>query len=164
MIIGMTTGRAERGVKLRTLWCYRIVGFIPLAIFMVVYVVTLAHVLATPKWLVYEWLFIAFFILTAHSWFGVNLTETELVVNSFRRRHIPWANIQAITQERFLGGRRVVVWTDQNERIPLRIPIVDFTGIGSANFERQYHVLGQWWLSHRGPWWAPGYRQPPYSH
>jgi hypothetical protein len=93
------------------------------------------------------------FLLLA--WFGVNLTPTHAVVNSIRRDRVSWGRVQAVVEEPFLGGRRVVLWTDEGRRIPLRAPIVDFTSVGARRFDRDFHTIGQWWLQHRGPDWQP---------
>jgi hypothetical protein len=83
-------------------------------------------------------------------WFGVDLRATDVVVNSIRYRRIPWGQIQAVTQESFMGGRPVVLWTVAGQSVPLRAPFVDFTGIGAETFERRFHVIGRWWLDRRG--------------
>jgi hypothetical protein len=80
----------------------------------------------------------------------IDLTPTEAKVNSLRRRRIPWSAVQAVTQEPLMGGRRVVLWTVTGERVPLRAPLVDFTVIGDGAFDDRFHVIGRWWLSHRG--------------
>ena len=51
-------------------------------------------------------------------------------------------------QESFLGGRRVVLWTIQNERIPLRAPALDFTSLGRRQFEADFRLIGNWWIEH----------------
>lgn len=85
-------------------------------------------------------------------WFGITLTPTTAVVNGFRRRRVPWSDVRAVTQEDFLGGRRIVLWTTTGRRIVVRYPVVDFSGLGRTRFEAGFHTIGQWWLAYRsGP-------------
>jgi hypothetical protein len=92
------------------------------------------------------WLVGAVLFGWAQSWFGIDLTPTEVVVNSLRRRRLPWPDVQAVTQEPHLGGRRVVLWTVAGECVPLRAPVVDMLGFGSRNFEQKFHLIGQNWV------------------
>jgi hypothetical protein len=154
----MTTTEALGTVKLRQSWFWRLVPLITptaLAIFYVVYLPA-SHGLLLVAILLLWSVFVAF-VITVGAWSGVNLTPMELEIHSLHRRQIPWANVQAITTGRYLGGERVIVWTDRGERIPLLIPGASISGGGPATFEKQYHLIGQWWLGHRGPWWQPRY-------
>jgi hypothetical protein len=99
---------------------------------------------------VFLWVFVAVtaaVTIAAQSWFGINLTETEAVVNNLRRRRLPWCDIAAVTQEPFMGGTRVVLWTIGGDRVPLRSPLVDMTGIGRRRFESDFQVIGRWWTT-----------------
>jgi hypothetical protein len=87
--------------------------------------------------------------------FGIDLTPTDAVVYNLRRRRIAWRQIQAVTQERYAGCRRVVLWTDTADRIELRAPSLDIIPLGRGRFERDFHTIGRWWLQHRGPDWQP---------
>lgn len=83
------------------------------------------------------------------AWFGIDLTPDAAVINNFRRRVIPWSDVAAITQQRRLGTRRVILWTTRGERVGLRAPFVDVTGIGSRTFDADFRTIGEWWLAHR---------------
>ena len=86
---------------------------------------------------------------------GVTLTSAALRFGKVRRRHIPWADIQAISYDSYLTSRRVIVWTADGHRIPLPAPSTVVFWLGRGRFDRGYHRIGQWWLDHRGPDWRP---------
>jgi hypothetical protein len=116
-------------------------------------VVALAREVATSGLAIFLWgegAVITVVVFAGASWFGINLSRTEAVVNSFRRRHTPWTRVQSIRQESFRGGRRVVLWADQNERIPLRAPMLGFTSLGRRRFDSDFARIGSWWIEHGG--------------
>ncbi|MEU7382552.1 MULTISPECIES: hypothetical protein [unclassified Streptomyces] len=86
--------------------------------------------------------------------FGVTLTPSAAVVHNFRRRTIPWSNVQAIRIESFFGNRTVVIYEAGGRRTRLRAPITGFLN-WDRGFEEKFHVIGRWWLEHRGPDWVP---------
>ncbi|KPI02346.1 hypothetical protein OK074_5347 [Actinobacteria bacterium OK074] len=88
------------------------------------------------------------------SYFGVNLTPSAAVVHNFRRRTIPWADIQGIQIESILGARTVVLYEANGRRTRLRAPTTGFLA-WDPGFEEKFHVIGGWWLEHRGPNWTP---------
>lgn len=103
---------------------------------------------------------IGYFVLAAlgslfQLWVGADLTPTELDVHNLRRRHVQWGRIQLIAVEPSFGSRRVAVWLDSGERVPLRAPMIPPWGTGAARFDRDYHTIGQTWLAQRGPDWRP---------
>jgi hypothetical protein len=83
----------------------------------------------------------------------VTLTESAAIVSVFRRRHVAWAQVQAVTRESQLGGRWVSLWTEDGKQVKLPAPKMSWPGPGRTDYERSYHVIGQWWLDHRGPDW-----------
>jgi hypothetical protein len=152
---GLVFTRRESGtIKIRASIGFRLAYLA--AVIVVLFIYSLSPV-DGARWFFYYWLALGPIIFVMNSWFGLDLTATEAKVNSFRRRRVPWSAVQAVTQEPFMGGRRVVLWTVAGERVPLRAPIVDFTGIGGGAFEDRFHVIGRWWLAHRGSAWAPSY-------
>jgi hypothetical protein len=83
-------------------------------------------------------------------WFGITLTPVMAVVHNVRRRQLPWSEIVAVTQQSYFGSRRVVLWTNDGRRTALRVPIMAFPGLGRRRFDHDYHLIGRWWLAHRG--------------
>ncbi|MEU6199934.1 hypothetical protein [Streptomyces sp. NPDC047061] len=89
------------------------------------------------------------------SWsLGITLTPSAAVVHAFRRRTVPWSDVQAIRIEPLLGSRTVVIYEAGGRCTRLRAPS---TGILSwdRDFEEKFHTIGRWWLDHRGPDWIP---------
>ncbi|MFG2954335.1 hypothetical protein ACGF5O_11460 [Streptomyces sp. NPDC048291] len=86
--------------------------------------------------------------------FGVTLTPSAAVVHNFRRRTIPWANVQAIQIESLLGSRTVVIYEAGGRQTRLRAPTTGFL-TWDRDFEGKFHTIGRWWLDHRGPDWVP---------
>lgn len=141
-------------IKIRNSLWTRVAFLVPLPLLLTLWLVTRT---TEARWWFWYWSGFAVVNIAAWSWFGVDLTPTEAVVNSLRRRRIPLWAVQSIVQEPFMGGRRVVLWTVHGERVPLRAPMIDFTGLGSPRFEQQFHRIGRWWWDHRAaPPWQPG--------
>jgi hypothetical protein len=86
--------------------------------------------------------------------FGVDLTRESANVRGLRRRSIPWQQVQAVLRHGQLGAGRVTLILESGERATLRAPTT-FLGWGRADYERDYHRIGQWWLAHRGDSWGP---------
>jgi hypothetical protein len=120
------------------------VGYLPLL--MLVSGLPLAHVVA---------LLAIMAGLATVSWWHVRvvLEPDALVVRQLRRRSIPWASVQGIAAERHLGTWRVRVWLPEGRSIVLPAPSTFL--LGRPRFERRFHVIGRWWLAHRGPDWTP---------
>ncbi|MFE7351797.1 hypothetical protein ACFU8Q_01035 [Streptomyces sp. NPDC057543] len=95
-----------------------------------------------------------FVLLIAWRPFGVTLAQSAAVVHNLPRRTIPWADVQAIQVESIFGGRTVVIYEAGGRRTRLRAPITGFLNWDRA-FEEKFHIIGRWWLDHRGPDWAP---------
>ncbi|MEW1776216.1 hypothetical protein [Streptomyces sp. NPDC086777] len=92
--------------------------------------------------------------LIASRRFGVTLTPTAAVVHNFRRRTVPWANVQAIQISSLLGSRTVVIYEAGGRQTRLRAPMTGFLS-WDRDFEEKFHTVGRWWLQHRGPDWVP---------
>ncbi|WP_377273785.1 hypothetical protein [Peterkaempfera sp. SMS 1(5)a] len=90
---------------------------------------------------------------------GIALTPSAAIVYGWGRRSIPWSRIQGVQVESALGERAVVLYEEGGRRTRLRAPSsTPFVGRDSA-FEEKFHTIGEWWLAHRGPDWAPA--RPP---
>ncbi|MEV5956660.1 hypothetical protein AB0M11_23300 [Streptomyces sp. NPDC051987] len=92
-------------------------------------------------------------VLTSRS-FGVTLTPTAAVVHNFRRRTIPWSDVQAVQMESYAGSRIVVLYEAGGRATRLRAPSTGFLS-WDRGFEEKFHTIGRWWLDHRGPDWTP---------
>jgi hypothetical protein len=149
MVTQQFTEVPKPGSKLHLpLWTYS--PLVAAAIF--IQLASLARGVFRPGLALVSALFIAEGLLLPR-WVGVTLTETHAIVYRRLRRRVPWSQIQAITQEPFLGSRRVVLWTRQG-RVALWAPTTCF-GLCAKRFERDFHALGQFWLAHRGDAWEP---------
>lgn len=86
--------------------------------------------------------------------FGITLTPSAARVHGIRRRTIPWASVQSVRVERVTGCRVIALYEAGGHRTRLRAPL---TGVlqRDRHFEEKFHVIGQWWLTHRGTDWAP---------
>ena len=87
---------------------------------------------------------------------GVTLTPSDAVIHGLWRTRVRWAEIAAVTQERSFGSRYVRIWTHYGYSRRLRAPYVPFFGVGRRQFEESFHLIGRWWLDHRGPGWEGG--------
>jgi hypothetical protein len=87
---------------------------------------------------------------------GVDLLPEHALVRGFRRRVVPWRNVQAVVRQPQAGGWLVQLVLDSGKPVTLRAPMISW-GFGrrrqEAAYERDYHRIDQWWLAHRGPSW-----------
>jgi hypothetical protein len=86
---------------------------------------------------------------------GIDLTPEFAVVRGFRRRSIPWSDVQAVLYRR----RKFNTWDVQlilasGKPVALRAP-TKWLGFGVARYDRDFHRIGQWWLAHRVDSWTP---------
>jgi hypothetical protein len=110
------------------------------------------------------------YLLAASLWFalglwvrtrGVDLTQECVVVHAIRRRSIPWAQVQAVLRRvEPLGTWDIQLVLDTGERVVLRLHTTVW-GSGGAEYERNFHRIGQWWLAHRGASWRPERPEAP---
>jgi hypothetical protein len=78
----------------------------------------------------------------------------------WRKRKISAADIVAVTLEREVGTRLVTLWTRDGKRH--RIGVAGRTqGLWAQHFERDWHLIGQWWLANRGYDWQPQIEHVP---
>ncbi|MFC4607597.1 hypothetical protein ACFO9E_07195 [Streptomyces maoxianensis] len=100
------------------------------------------------------WVAAPFVGLVCSSRLGITLTTSAAVVHRFRRRVIPWSDVQAIRIESFMGSRTIVLNEANGRRTELLAPITGFLS-RDRRFEEKFHTIGHWWLVHRGPDWNP---------
>jgi hypothetical protein len=83
------------------------------------------------------------------------LGPCELTVRSGLRAHVLGAaDVQAVTLERFLGTRTVKLWLAGGGY--QRVAVAGRTqGLFRENFDRDFHLIGDWWLANRGAHWQP---------
>jgi hypothetical protein len=86
--------------------------------------------------------------------FGVDLMPESADVRGPRRRSVPWKDVQAVVQHRQFGAWVVRLNLESGKPVTLRAPTTAW-GLGGAQYEREYHRIGQWWLAHRGESWRP---------
>jgi hypothetical protein len=113
--------------------------------------------LASGEGLAYSLLAAAGVVVAQSLWsltWGVDLTPESVILRGFRRRSIPWQQVQAIIRYEMLGQRTVRLILENGRPVTLRAPKSDL-GLGRGAFERDFERLGQWWLAHRGESWRP---------
>lgn len=85
---------------------------------------------------------------------GVDLTRESAILRGFRRRSVPWHEVQAVVRK-----RRFETWVVQliplsGKPVTLRAPTTSWS-LGAAKYERDHQRIGQWWVAHRGASWRP---------
>jgi hypothetical protein len=91
---------------------------------------------------------------------GVDLTGESADVRGLRRRQVPWAEVQTVVQHRRFGSWSVRLILMSGEVVTLRAPTTGW-GSGGAEYERDFHRIGKWWLAHRGESWRPVRKEEP---
>jgi len=86
---------------------------------------------------------------------GVDLTPESANVRSFRRRNIPWQDVQAVLQYQRHGAWSVRLILESGKPVTLQAPRTWSGFGGGAQYERDFHRIGHWWLAHRGEAWRP---------
>ena len=99
------------------------------------------------------WALLVAMTLWAMTW-GVDLTPESANVRGIRRRSIPWREVQAVLRYEQAGSTSVRLILENGKPATLRAPM-RFLGLGGAAYDRDFHQIGQWWLSHRGESWRP---------
>jgi len=89
------------------------------------------------------------------STFGVVLTPELVRVAGVRRQVISWARVQAVLEVVRYGEHQVQLILVDGTDARLRAPSTVLGGRRAAQFDRDFNTIGQWWLDHRGPDWAP---------
>jgi hypothetical protein len=108
------------------------------------------------------WLIIGGLGVAAALWartLGVDLTGESANLRGFRRRSVPWQEVQTVVRYGN-GSMGVRLILEDGKRMRLRAPRTD--GIfGAAQFDRDFHRIDQWWLAHRGESWRPANAETP---
>ena len=84
---------------------------------------------------------------------GVDLTRESANLRGFRRRSVPWQEVQAVVRNGS-GSMGVRLILEHGKRVTLRAPRTNGL-FGAAQFEWDFHRIDQWWLAHRGKSWRP---------
>jgi hypothetical protein len=92
--------------------------------------------------------------------FGVDLRPEFAGVRAFRKRRLPWPQVQAVVRHRRLGTWVVRLILESGELVTLRAPTSPW-GSSAARYERDFHAIGQCWLTHRGQSWRPQRPEAP---
>jgi hypothetical protein len=107
-------------------------------------------------WLALVWLVLGCAGVVEALWLrtrGVDLTDEAAVLRGFRRRTIAWRDVQAVVcTQRF--GWVVQLVPAGGKPVTLRAPTTSM-GKAVSEYERDFHRIEQWWLTHRGPSWSP---------
>ena len=140
-----------RGHESAASWCFSFLGAGSCAFAAV-------NMTQGATWLTRGWLAVGCLYL-AMPWvnrtFGVDLTPEFANVRGFRRRAVPWARVQAVVSDKKSNGAVVVrLILENGKRVTLRAP-TRIWGLGGAAYDRDFHRIGQWWLTHRGESWRP---------
>ncbi|MFF7214394.1 hypothetical protein ACFZAU_28295 [Streptomyces sp. NPDC008238] len=143
-------------VRFRLTWYQRMMPLLPAAIAVTLMTLPLLSPASSRPGLAFPvgvWLALPVVLLSSAR-FGVTLTPSEAVVHNLRRRTIRWADVQGIWVESSMGVRRVVICEADGRLTRLRAPVTGFLSQDAA-FEEKFAAIGEWWLRHRGPEWAP---------
>ena len=147
-------------VKIRTM---RIYWMWPLVIAGFCFVFAAGYVALGWSWLAACWLTTGGLGVGTGLWIrtrGVDLTPESAIVRSFRRRNIPWQDVQAVVQYQRHDAWGVRFILESGKPVTLRVPTT-WSGFGGAQYERDFHRIGQWWLAHRGEAWHPTQAEAP---
>jgi hypothetical protein len=94
---------------------------------------------------------------------GVDLTPEFAEIRGLRPRRIAWRDVQAVVRHKRQGSWQVQVILENGNIEKLRAPTTlwDF---GVAQYERDFNIISEWWLAHRGEAWPFAYpNEPPAS-
>jgi|ERR1035437_1344454 hypothetical protein len=89
-----------------------------------------------------------------HRNLGVDLTRESAILRGFRRRTVPWHEVQAVVRQRRFDSWVVQLIPESGRPVKLLAPTSSLD-LGAAQFERDFHRIEQWWLAHRGKSWRP---------
>jgi len=91
---------------------------------------------------------------------GVDLTREAAIVHRFRRRTVPWQEVQAVVRYGN-GSMGVRLILEHGKPVTLLAPRTQ-SGFGAAQFDRDFQRIDQWWLAHRGESWRPEGAETPH--
>ena len=85
---------------------------------------------------------------------GVDLTSESANVLGLRRCRVAWGKVQAVVRYQRLGTWVVRLILANGQPVLLGAPSSTW-GFGAAEYERDFHRIGQCWLLRRGQSWRP---------
>jgi hypothetical protein len=93
--------------------------------------------------------------------FGVDLTPDFAVVRGFRRRRVPWEEVQAVISDDGKYGTAVVrLILDSGESVRLPFPN-SYWRKENVQCKRDFQRIDQCWITHRGESWRPVHPETP---
>ena len=154
MTIEQGAAQAQAVVKVRTPWYALVQPLLMAGLYLVIGAFNwTARIDASPL----LWMAAAGVIVAQSLWeqtWGVDLTPESVNLRGFRRRSIAWPEVQAVLRHEPYGSRTVRLILNSGKQVTLRAPR-SFWWLGAAAYERDFHHIEQWWLSHRGESWRP---------
>jgi hypothetical protein len=117
------------------------------------------------SWFARYWLIFGCLMFAKAVWLrtrGVDLTGESAIVRGRHRRSVPWQEVQAVVYHRRRRVWRVQLILENGEPVTLPAPTTR-QRFGSAEYERDFHRIGKWWLAHRGASWRPVRPEAPQS-
>jgi hypothetical protein len=109
------------------------------------------------SWFAWVWVMLGCFSVAKALWLrtrGVDLTHESAILRGFRRRTVPWHEVQAVVRKHLFAGWVVQLIPESGKPVTLRAP-ASYWGLGAAKFEQDHQRIGQWWVAHRGASWCP---------
>jgi len=95
---------------------------------------------------------------------GLDLTPQYAIVRGFRRRNVPWQEVQEVISHVKSNGTSVVGLILENGESVMPQAPTSLWRKYDAQYERDFHRIDQYWLAHRGESWhgvPPEAPQPP---
>jgi hypothetical protein len=154
-------GVADGDVKIRTtgrLWIwYVVMGGINLAM-------AVGYGTGGRPWFALVWLVLGCCNVglgCARRTFGIDLTPDSAVVRGFRRRTVPWREVQAVVRhDKSTGSSLVRLILENGEPVTLRFP-TSLRSQWDRESKGDFQRIDQWWQEHRGDSWRPVHPQAP---
>ena len=109
------------------------------------------------SWFAWFWLMFGCLSVAEALWLrtlGVDLTHESAILRGFRRRTIPWHEVQAVVRKRRFDTWVVQLIPESGKPVTLRAPTTSWS-LGAAKYEQDHQRIGQWWVAHRGESWCP---------
>jgi len=109
------------------------------------------------SWFAWFWLMFGCLSVAEALWLrtlGVDLTHESAILRGFRRRTVPWHEVQAVVRKRRFDTWVVQLIPESGKPVTLRAPTTSWS-LGAAKYEQDHQRIGQWWVAHRGESWCP---------
>ena len=153
-------------IRIRTTAWQRTTPFLPTAVLTTVLYLTPGTEFRPPGGLpavTAFWIVLLVLGALVPSRLGITLTRSAIVVHTFRRRTIPWSDIQSMKIETVLCSRTVVLHETTGRRTELGVPTTGFL-VRDSRFEEKFRTIEAWWTTHRGPDWTPVPQSPAWRN